>query len=255
MQKNNIPLLFITAMALTAVLPLVAIDINKAKEFNNTGMKFYSEKKYKEAAGFFKKAISLYPGYANANYNLACTYALAQQCEFATGEREIFKYLEKSIRLDPAKKEKARKDTDFRAFYNSWNFIKLTETVKTDSEIFAAIVKMKTHKTIRSGMQTSGSEEYSFKSDGSFLYTDTNTRTEPIDNGEFVTINDKRTKSGKFSVTAGKVVLLIKSDVLTREVHGQEDMIKDDYYEKPLREVHSPDKLFAFQDPDAFCGI
>lgn len=251
--------LFVTVFAFGLLFPPAGfsreINIQKAQKLNDAGMDKYRKKEYQAAAELFREAIGIYPKYVNANYNLACVYAVAPKCSFSKNEREIYKYLKKAILLDPAKRTKAANDPDFESVRKHWPFIKIINMPKTDKEIYDAIVKVGIVEKIIQKIGESGEEFSRFSKNGEYEYQYEVKSETPIDSGEFVTITNIKNIKGKFYVERGKIVVLIKSNIELKRVHGVEEMIKDDYFDVPKKEIQNPDVFLSVQNPDELCGI
>ena len=245
MKKTTLFILFL----LTASVFAGSDQLEKAKEYNNAGYKKYTLKKYVEAEELFKKAISLYPGYVYANYNLACTYALAPSCEFKKGQRQVYSYLAKAIELDSSLKAKALQDEDFKSYYQDYNFLKITKDIKTDQDKNRLLLEMGTIKVCGDDA-CDNYENYVFKKDKTFEYTKTERKEEPVDQGEVVTIYKETSKQGKFSIEKGKLILKVNMFTVVHKIHGEEHMITDDYYETPKLEEYNPDEVFSMKDRD-----
>jgi len=77
--------------------------------------------KYEEAIKCNLKVIAQYPQYEAPCYNTACFYSLLKNKE------KMLIYLKKSIELKIGCKEEAKKDTDFKAYWDDPDFKKLVE--------------------------------------------------------------------------------------------------------------------------------
>ena len=69
-----------------------------------------------EALESYKKAIELRPDYAEAWFNRACVYALKGERENALSD------LKHAVELDTSFKEEAKKDKDFEALWDDYEF-------------------------------------------------------------------------------------------------------------------------------------
>lgn len=102
--------------------------------WNNAGMKYYQQKKYKVAAKAFLKSLSFNPDHKLAAYNLACVYALLyeknpcgdEQFDGSDYQKQAFKYLHIAIRIDPEVPSKASRDKDFNSIKLTIPFLLLT---------------------------------------------------------------------------------------------------------------------------------
>ncbi|TAL69218.1 MAG: tetratricopeptide repeat protein [Bacteroidetes bacterium] len=82
----------------------------------------YSLKKnYEESIQCYDKAIERYPKFVRAWYNKACAFSLLENKE------EMLKSLKKSIELNSKNKQEAKKDNDFKEYWDDPDFKKLVE--------------------------------------------------------------------------------------------------------------------------------
>jgi len=98
-----------------------AIKINPdyADAWYNKGVTLGNLGRYDEALKAYDKAIEIKPDFAKAWYNKAWAYSLK-------GDKEnSIKNLSRAIELDPKSKEIAKKDKDFKNFWNDEDFKKI----------------------------------------------------------------------------------------------------------------------------------
>ena len=74
---------------------------------NLLGGAYFAKGEMPKALKMFQKAIEVDPNFATSYYNISCIYAIQHEKEKA------IEYLRKGIALNPAYKEKAKKDKDF----------------------------------------------------------------------------------------------------------------------------------------------
>jgi hypothetical protein len=100
------PRLSLVALCLLAAVCLCGCTWYNERRAMNRGVNFYKSKEYEKAAGAFKQAISINPGYAEAHLDLGLTYMSLYEpgsehpkdVEYASGAIEAFK---KYIQLTP----------------------------------------------------------------------------------------------------------------------------------------------------------
>ncbi len=87
-----------------------------AGAWSGKGIALVGLERYDEALKIFDKAIELNPKNAEAWYSKACTYSLMRNKEKA------LEYLSKAIKLDIEYKKEAKKDKDFKDFWDDEDF-------------------------------------------------------------------------------------------------------------------------------------
>jgi tetratricopeptide (TPR) repeat protein len=100
---------------------VVKIDQYNLQAFNNLGVIYMGEKKYKRAIMRFHDAIKIKPDYPDAHYNLACLYAQKNDVP-----RSLL-YLKNAIRFNPEVRKWAKNDGDLKVLANLPEFKKLLE--------------------------------------------------------------------------------------------------------------------------------
>jgi len=100
---------------------VVKIDQYNLQAFNNLGVIYMGEKKYKRAIMRFHDAIKIKPDYPDAHYNLACLYAQKNDVP-----QSLF-YLKNAIEFNPEVRKWAKNDGDLKALANLPEFKKLLE--------------------------------------------------------------------------------------------------------------------------------
>ena len=97
-----------------------------ADDLNVYGMRCYKEERWIDAARLFSDAISSDPNHVLANYNLACVlaklFATQGPCDMDFDWLDSWKYLQRSIELDPKRRERAKVDSDFQIFHSFIGF-------------------------------------------------------------------------------------------------------------------------------------
>ncbi|MCP4121333.1 MAG: hypothetical protein GY751_06230, partial [Bacteroidetes bacterium] len=94
-----------------------------AKDFNETGMKYYKQKEYPKAEDLFRCAVKEDSDNARAYYNLACLLSLQYEGENGSRIREIVSSLKKAIELNKKYIKAAVKEKDFNQVKNSKEFM------------------------------------------------------------------------------------------------------------------------------------
>lgn len=102
--------------ALEAYRKALEIDPYSYLVHSNIGVEYTLLKDFKNAIDYHKKALALNFFYADGWYNLACTYARANDLENSC------KALERSIRLDAENIEYAKKDPELENIRNTLHF-------------------------------------------------------------------------------------------------------------------------------------
>jgi len=87
---------------------------NRGNSLGNLG-------KNEEAIKYFDKAIEIKSDYFDAWYNKACTFSKLKKKE------QMLKSLKKAYELNPQFKADAKKDTDFKEYWDDPEFKKLVE--------------------------------------------------------------------------------------------------------------------------------
>jgi tetratricopeptide (TPR) repeat protein len=100
---------------------VVAIDPGNMQAFNNLGVIYMSQKRYKWAIIRFNDAINIKHNYTDAHYNLACLYAKKNDLT-----QSMF-YLKNAIEFNPEVRKWAKSDGDLKALANLPEFQKLME--------------------------------------------------------------------------------------------------------------------------------
>jgi tetratricopeptide (TPR) repeat protein len=99
----------------------IELKPNFAEAWINKSYELYRLGRYDEALKAYDKAIELKPDDADAWYNKTCVYSLK-------GDKEnLLKNLYKAIELDAKYKEEAKKDEDFRNFWDDKDFKKIVD--------------------------------------------------------------------------------------------------------------------------------
>ena len=109
--------------ALECFSKAIEIDPNNARIWSNKGATLGELGRYDEALRCYDKAIEIDPNYAGAWYDRACIYSLKKDKE------NMLKNLVKAIELDPDFKEKAKKDEDFKNFWDDEDFRKIVNQI------------------------------------------------------------------------------------------------------------------------------
>ena len=93
--------------------------VTTASELNSYGMRCYKDSRFKEASQLFRLALTLDEKHVLAHYNLACVLArlldTVGPCNMDDEWTEIFHLLERAVKLDPKRADRARVDADFDA--------------------------------------------------------------------------------------------------------------------------------------------
>jgi len=100
---------------------VVKIDQHNVQAFNNLGVIYMGEKKYRRAIMRFSDAINIKHDYPDAHYNLACLYA--QENDAA----QSLLYLKNAIRYNPEVRNWAKNDGDLQTMADLPEFKKLLE--------------------------------------------------------------------------------------------------------------------------------
>lgn len=85
---------------------------HNVKALNNLGVVYMKMKRYRWALIRLKEAVRIRPDYADAHYNLACLYAQLNH------PSESLQYLRKAVALNPAARDWAAQDSDFKGLEN-----------------------------------------------------------------------------------------------------------------------------------------
>ncbi len=86
----------------------------------NLAVTYSRQKQLEEAMSYYLEALRIYPNSANAIYGIACIHAMKNEKDMA------FEHLKQTIALNPTFKETARKDIDFKLFWEEEEFRELT---------------------------------------------------------------------------------------------------------------------------------
>lgn len=99
------------ALALSSV-----VSAQSAKQLNSQGMDLYKQQDWDGAIASFRAATRADPRFALAHYNLACTLSLVRKerrvCDFDAYRHVIVSELEQSVKLDPKRRDRMKKDRD-----------------------------------------------------------------------------------------------------------------------------------------------
>jgi tetratricopeptide (TPR) repeat protein len=106
--------------ALKAFEKAIKLKPNDADTWYGKGIALVKLGKYNEALKAFKKAIKLKPNDAGAWFGKACVFSKKRD------KNNALKCLSKAISLDAKYKEMAKKDEDFKNFWNDKDFVKIT---------------------------------------------------------------------------------------------------------------------------------
>jgi tetratricopeptide (TPR) repeat protein len=98
----------------------IELKPDDAEAWYNKGVALSDLERHEEALTAYEKTIELKPENHDAWYNKACAYSLK-------GDKEnTLKNLSKAIELDAGNKEKAKKDEDFKNFWDDPDFKEIT---------------------------------------------------------------------------------------------------------------------------------
>ena len=100
---------------------VVEIDQYNVKAFNNLGVIYMGENKFKLAIMRFNDALNIKHDYTDAHYNLACLYAQKNDVP-----QSLF-YLKNAIEFNPEVRKWAKNDGDLKALANLPEFKKILE--------------------------------------------------------------------------------------------------------------------------------
>ena len=115
-QRNGNP-----AMAEKVYRKILAIDPGFVMGLNNLGVICMSQKKNKEAADMFRKAIDLKADYVDPYYNLACLYSLSGNIS-----KSLY-YLKMAVSINNSVKNWAKNDKDMERLRASETYSKIME--------------------------------------------------------------------------------------------------------------------------------
>lgn len=115
-QQNGNP-----AMAEKVYRKILAIDPEFIMGLNNLGVICMSQKKNKEAADMFRKAIDLKAGYVDPYYNLACLYSMSGNIS-----KSLY-YLKMAVSINNSVKNWAKNDKDLEGLRMSETYKKIME--------------------------------------------------------------------------------------------------------------------------------
>ena len=115
-QRNGNP-----AMAEEVYRKILAIDPGFVMGLNNLGVICMSQKKNKEAADMFRKAIDLKADYVDPYYNLACLYSLSGNIS-----KSLY-YLKMAVSINNSVKNWAKNDKDLERLRVSETYKKIME--------------------------------------------------------------------------------------------------------------------------------
>ncbi len=97
-----------------------------AATLNKLGYILYTREQYEDAAELFRGAVALDDAFVLPHYNLACMLSL----QYGQGKEiemwELFTALNKSILMDPSRKDKIKTDSDLDAIRHLERFQELT---------------------------------------------------------------------------------------------------------------------------------
>jgi tetratricopeptide (TPR) repeat protein len=116
-----------------------------ATALNSQGVELLRVRKYAEAIEKFQQAIGFDESHALAHYNFAATLARVRSqgavCEFSAYRATIISELQRSIELDPRRRERALVDKDFKTVHDTlgWQFIAGKTVEKNAAEILQAV--------------------------------------------------------------------------------------------------------------------
>jgi len=107
--------------ALRAYDEALGIDPRSCNALNGKGNSFVKLRKYDKAKAAFKEALGVDSRYAPGRYNLATVYSLESR------KNEALSNLEEAIKIDPAFKKEAKRDSYFNEIREDENFKRLVE--------------------------------------------------------------------------------------------------------------------------------
>ncbi len=107
--------------ALAAYEKAIELNPDSCEAWANKGSVLGGLNRHEEALTAFERAIKLKQDDGEIWFGRACTYALMGK------KQEMLSSLKKAIDLDPSNKEKAKKDEEFKAFWDDEDFKKLVE--------------------------------------------------------------------------------------------------------------------------------
>ncbi|MDH5657120.1 MAG: tetratricopeptide repeat protein [Spirochaetia bacterium] len=179
-------------------------EVSKAEELNKLGYAKYKEKKYQEAADYYRQAIEEDPENAKSHYNLSCMLSLNNEyCNY--DDREALSALETSIRLNPGYKKAAMTDGDLKNLRKFFKFRKLIGSIKSDADIVSYLKEVKSHKDCYSAGVYEFCTTYTFHGDGSYSIEKQVPSQEP-DDSSGAPYAVTKTSKGNFSVENGKII-------------------------------------------------
>jgi tetratricopeptide (TPR) repeat protein len=95
-----------------------------ARKYNTKGYRLYKKKDYVNALKLFQKAVDEDERYAQAHYNLACTYGVLRKldrvCDHDAYRSTIIDHLKKAIRYGPKFRRTMRKDADLQPVHDTF---------------------------------------------------------------------------------------------------------------------------------------
>ncbi|MFL5319125.1 MAG: hypothetical protein ACJ790_05670 [Myxococcaceae bacterium] len=117
------------ALGLSLVAASSFAQTPDAKKLNSDAMDAYKAADWDTAIAKFQGAIQADPTYALPHYNLACTLSLVrkagQTCQHEAYRHTIVSELEKSVKLDPKRRDRMKKDADLQSVRDTIGYQKL----------------------------------------------------------------------------------------------------------------------------------
>jgi tetratricopeptide (TPR) repeat protein len=134
----------LTVVATLSVLPQAA-GAQTAKELNAQGFRLYKAKDYAGALKLFEQALVADPNLALAHYNFAATLGVfrkkGQICQHDAYKQQILDHLEKAVALDPARKERMKRDADFDTVRDTLRYQRLLGLSPDNPKDVAALLQ------------------------------------------------------------------------------------------------------------------
>ncbi len=167
MSRKNILFLFCIFLLIS-----ISLQAEKIDELNAKGLYHLNKGNYEKSLEAFQKVLQLDPNNSFAHYNLACSLSILLEknyCENIDKIPEIYKHIQKAVKLKPSYKKKMLKDPDFTPLQKELKFYQIAGLNLANTQNLS-LVLTKVHWFGPANGIYGPKDGIIFYSDGSFRY-------------------------------------------------------------------------------------